>query len=134
MPQLLITLVPKWHAVAVSMLLLGCTENKTFKSFDNTSWKSDKLACKGERKALADDFEQIRRELLGQSQESIIELLGRPDFQLLYERSQKVYVYFIEPGTQCTGDKEAAKSRTIYFRFNALNRATEVMYSQGKPS
>ena len=112
--------------------LIACTESKTFENFDAATWKQDKLGCQGERKRLAGDFEKIRRELLGLTQEEVLRLLGRPDFQLLLERTQKAYVYFVEPGVQCEGDRENSKARTVSFRFNAVNRATEVVYGEGK--
>jgi hypothetical protein len=117
------------------MVILGaCSEKKTFSTFDADSWKGDKLACKGTRRQIAGDFEKIRRELLGMSQEEVIDLLGRPDYQLLLERTQKAFVYYIEPGAQCQSqDKTASKARIVSFRFNAMNRATEVLYGEGKP-
>lgn len=123
------------HYLLIFLMLLtaACTENKTFENFNSAAWKKDKLACKGERKRIAGDFEQIRRELLGMTQEEVLSLLGRPDFQLLMERTQKAYVYFVEPGVQCQGEKETSKARTVSFRFNAVNRATEIVYSEGKP-
>jgi tetrahydromethanopterin S-methyltransferase subunit H len=82
---------------------------------------------------LADDFEKVRREFLGMTQEEVLDMLGRPDMQLLLERTQKAYIYYIEPGTQCQGQKDISKARTVSFRFNAVNRATEVLYGEGKP-
>jgi hypothetical protein len=115
------------------VLLTACADKKTFSNFNSAAWKQDKLGCQEERKKMAADFEQIRRDLLGMSQEEVIDLLGRPDFQLLRERSQKAFVYFIEPGVQCQGDSETSTARTVAFRFSALNKATEIVYSQGKP-
>ena len=124
------------HCILIFLILtLGaCTDKKSFENFDAASWKEDKNGCKGTRKQLADNFEQIRRDLLGMSQEEVLELLGRPDFQLLMERTQKAYVYFIEPGVQCQGQnqKETSKARTVSFRFSAVNRATEIVYGEGK--
>jgi outer membrane protein assembly factor BamE (lipoprotein component of BamABCDE complex) len=79
------------------------------------------------------DFEGIRRKLLGLAQDDVIDVLGRPDFQLLYKRNQKYYIYFIEPGIQCQGEKENSKARTVSIRFNAVGLASEIIFSQGKP-
>ena len=133
MISLFITRLGPYFIICMLALQTACRESTTFKNFDSATWKKDKLACKGDRKELSGEFEQIRRELLGMTQEEILDLLGRPDFQLLQERTQKAYVYFIEPGTQCQGDKETSKSRTVYIRFSAMNRATEILYSEGKP-
>ncbi len=122
-----------YFCIILIPLIAACTENKTFKNFDSAIWRQDKLGCKSDRKRLAAEFEQIRRELLGMTQEEVLSLLGRPDLQLLMERTQKAYVYFVEPGVQCQGQVQTSKARTVSFRFSAVNRATEVVYSEGKP-
>jgi hypothetical protein len=114
-------------------LLCACSDSKTFVNFDHQLWQQDKMACQGIRPKLAADFENIRRELLGYTQEDIIDLLGKPDLQLLSERTQKFYVYFMEKGSQCEGNSENSKARTVSVRFNAMGLASEIVYAQGKP-
>jgi hypothetical protein len=133
MVQQLISRQRYYGYLLLLLLMAACTENKTFTNFDAATWKQDKLGCKGDRRRLAADFEQIRRELLGLTQEEVLSLLGRPDFQLLLERTQKAYVYFVEPGPHCQGERETSRARTVSFRFNAVNRATEIVYGEGKP-
>lgn len=115
------------------LISIACSDSKTFVNFDQQRWQQDKMACQGIRLELAADFENIRRQLLGSSQDEIIEVLGRPDQQLLYERTQKFYLYFIEKGPQCNGDSENSKAKTVSVRFNALGLASEIVYAQGKP-
>ena len=123
----------KYGLVLGLALLCACNDSKTFVNFDQQRWQQDKMACQGVRVKLATDFENIRRELLGYSQQDILEVLGKPDLQLLSERTQKFYVYFIEKGAQCEGDSENSKARTVSIRFNALGLASEIVYAQGKP-
>ncbi|QHT71547.1 hypothetical protein GXP67_35235 [Rhodocytophaga rosea] len=115
------------------VLLCACSDSKTFVNFDHQLWQQDKMACQGIRSKLAVDFENIRRELLGYSQQDIIDVLGKPDIQLLSERTQKFYVYFIETGSQCKGDTGNSKAKTVSVRFNAMGLASEIIYAQGKP-
>jgi outer membrane protein assembly factor BamE (lipoprotein component of BamABCDE complex) len=123
----------RYIVLVVCLLFYSCSQNEKFDSFDSATWKQDKSACKDSRKALMNDFEGIRRELLGLAQDDVIDVLGRPDFQLLYKRNQKYYIYFIEPGIQCQGEKENSKARTVSIRFNAVGLASEIIFSQGKP-
>lgn len=116
-------------------LLSGCSTSsgKQFTGFDSQSWKQDKQGCTGKRKALSGSFERIRPDLKGLSQAEVLQLLGRPDFQQLYKRNQKFYIYFLEPGIQCEGNLEQSRARTVIFRFNAVELLTEVYYNTGKP-
>ncbi len=123
----------RYIGLALCILFSSCSDNKKFATFDSSTWQQDKSACKGSRPALVKDFEGIRRELLGLNQDDVIDILGRPDFQLLYQRNQKFYVYFTEPGTQCQGEKENSKARTVSIRFNAVGLASEIIFAQGKP-
>ncbi len=116
-------------------LLSGCSTSsgKQFAGFDSQSWKQDKGGCTGKRKALSESFERIRPDLKGLSQAEVLQLLGRPDFQQLYKRNQKFYIYFLESGIQCGGNLEQSRARTVIFRFNAIELLTEVYYHTGKP-
>lgn len=69
----------------------------------------------------------------GLTQEEVLEVLGKPDFQRLYQRNQKFYVYFTEPGPQCEGNADASRARTVVLRFSAIELVTEVYYDSGKP-
>jgi len=114
-------------------IFVACSQERTFVNFDQESWQKDKMACGEIRTKMAADFENIRRELLGFSQDDIIDVLGKPDLQLLQGRSQKFYVYFIETGSQCEGKTGLSQARTVSVRFNALGLATEIIYADGKP-
>lgn len=96
-------------------------------------WKKDKLGCQGHRAKLAAEFDSIRRNLRGMSQDQILKVLGNPDFQNLQTRNQKLYIYFVEKGEQCQHAQADSRARTVAIRFNAIGYATEITYQPGKP-
>jgi hypothetical protein len=101
--------------------------------FEAESWKKDKMGCTGLRQQIAEQFDAIRNNLKGLSQDEVRKVLGNPDFQNLQSRHQKMYIYFIEPGAQCFNIQAESTARTVAVRFNAMGYATEVTYQQGKP-
>jgi len=103
------------------------------RQFHADVWKKDKLGCQGQREKLSAEFDSIRRNLRGMSQDEILKVLGRPDFQNLQTRNQKLYIYFVENGEQCQNVQANSKARTVVIRFNAVGYATEITYQQGKP-
>ena len=113
--------------------LVACGSPKQFDGFDSKAWQADRLGCGGGRQALRASFDTIRRELRGLTQNELLDVLGKPDFQRLYERNQKFYVYFLEPGAQCEGKADASRARTAVIRFSAIELVTEVYYDAGKP-
>ena len=113
--------------------ITACDSSKKIKGFDTTTWQADRLGCGGQREALRQSFDTIRQELKGLTQDEVLDVLGKPDFQRLYERNQKFYVYFLEPGAQCEGKADASRARTVVLRFSAIELVTEVYYDTGKP-
>jgi hypothetical protein len=113
--------------------LAACGLPKKIEGFDSAAWQDDRLGCGGGRKALRESFDNVRQELKGLTQNEVLDVLGKPDFQRLYERNQKFYVYFLEPGAQCEGKADASRARTAVIRFSAIELVTEVYYDNGKP-
>ncbi|CAA9221042.1 MAG: hypothetical protein AVDCRST_MAG56-400 [uncultured Cytophagales bacterium] len=113
--------------------LAACGSPKQIDGFDSAAWQADRLGCGGGRKALSQPFDSIRRQLKGLTQNELLDVLGKPDFQRLYQRNQKFYVYFLEPGAQCGGNADASRARTAVIRFSAIELVTEVYYDNGKP-
>ncbi len=113
--------------------LAACGSPKKIDGFDSAAWQADRLGCGGGRKALRESFDKSRQQLKGLTQNEVLDVLGKPDFQRLYERNQKFYVYFLEPGPQCEGKADASRARTAVIRFSAIELVTEVYYDSGKP-
>jgi hypothetical protein len=113
--------------------MTACEQKKQIDHFNSARWQQDQKGCSGQRLKMKPDLDSVRQKLKGLSQVEVIDVLGKPDYQLLYKRHQKFYVYFMEEGTQCQGDDEASKAAAVSIRFNALDFVTEVVYTQGKP-
>jgi hypothetical protein len=124
----------KWLLIMVLLSgILSCKPKVNLEGFDNEVFKNDKLACTGKRAAQQADFEKIRLNLRGLSENEILQVLGKPDLQMLSVRNQKYYIYFLEKGEQCQNKFADSKSKTAVFRFNAVNLVTEITYETGKP-
>ena len=55
--------------------------------------------------------------------------LGKPDAQELYNRSQRYYIYFMEPGPKCDSPKE--NPQALFVRFTAVGIASEFTIKPG---
>ncbi len=109
------------------LLLAGCKNNEALDYFDYDTWISDPNGCKGKRLALLKSLETQLESLKKLNQNEVKELLGKPDKNELYRRSQKFFVYQIGPGKECKS--AISKSPTPYLsnRFNAMGLAKEVL-------
>ena len=123
MPKLLIA-----PLLLFLLLSVSCTEPARVEGFDSETWKSDKFACKGSRQQLEASFEQIRRGLYGRSEEDIKDILGKPDGEQLMKRGQRVFYYYLEPGSQCTVKDKLSEANRAEVRFNSLNKVSEITY------
>lgn len=73
---------------------------------------------------LESNLEKIK----GLDQEEIKELLGKPDKNELYKRSQKFFVYYLSPAPSCThGNTSEQQEIYLSIRFNATGLAKEVL-------
>lgn len=111
-------------------LLSSCGTPDSLKDFDSATWKSDTYACAGQRTTLVAEFEKIRKELYGKKEYVLRNLLGRPDSEELLERNQRIYYYYIEPGTQCKDRTNMSEANRVEVRINALGKVSEVTYNQ----
>ena len=110
-------------------ILISCSGRRiSEEAFSSKTWKNDKNGCNNDRLALLKDFETVKHQLIGMSENETRKILGTPDKVQLFERSQKYYIYFIESGSQCEngeniGNKEG---RSYHIRFNSINQVNEV--------
>lgn len=108
-------------------LLSSCYSTVDIEGFDEAAFRADFRGCHGIRANMKDTLFAVDQHFKRLTQEEIYETLGKPDRQELASRSQKYYVYYIEPAPSCTEDSAAAPL-TMYVRFSAMNRASEVKY------
>lgn len=114
----------------VLLVLAGCQQRIEPGSFDTTVWKADPLACQGNRRQLVSQLEVLKPQLYRHSPREVMAVLGRPDAEELREGSQRVFLYYLEPGPQCKNRKAVSAANKVTVRFNALNQVSEVAYSQ----
>ena len=112
-----------------SCWLAGCQTNVDIANFDEEAFRSDPRGCRGIRAAMRDTLFAVDSQFKRLTQEEIYSTLGKPDRQELASRSQKYFVYYIEAAPECPSAKQAAAlPLTLYIRFSAMNRASEVKY------
>lgn len=93
-------------------------KNGRLEKFDSELWIQDKGGCNGERLQLKNQLLSLKHNMRGFKADEIESLLGRPDAQELYNRSQRFYIYFIEPGPKCSTPTE--NPQALFVRFSAL--------------
>ena len=54
-------------------------------------------------------------------------LLGQPDEEELRAGTEKVYYYYLEPGTQCDGRHLRSGAPSFSLRFGPIGTVTEVL-------
>ena len=112
------------YALLIFMMFLGCTKKADLGDFDQERWKNDSNGCKGERAQMVDEIRVAKPKILGLYQKSVIKVLGRPEQEELYKRSQTYYIYAIDPSKDC--DQPNADPRFLRIRFTSLGIANEV--------
>ena len=95
-------------------------------TIDEAAFRADRMGCQGERALMKEAFMQADSVLKGLSQTQIQATLGKPDRHELAPRSQKYFVYYIDPAPECDGGSDTPF--TLYIRFSALDRSTEISY------
>ncbi len=110
-----------------SLLLISCQSAVDIEDFDEAAFRSDPNGCTGVRADMKETLFVADKYLKGLTQEEIWATLGKPDRQELATRSQKYYVYYVDPAPACMGDSTSLPL-TLFVRFSAMNRASEVKY------
>lgn len=116
------------------LLLAGCysTPDK-FAKLDVAKWRSDRGGCNGVRAKLVKDLDASRQEFKGVHVNDLGGILGRPDVNMIADRNQKFYIYFLEKGLHCDDPKKKSQARSVAFRIGAIGLVTEVTYQNGTP-
>lgn len=91
--------------------------------FDSQTWIADKNGCNGERMELKTQLLSQKHNMRGFKSNEIEDILGKPDAQELYDRSQRYYIYFLEPGPKC--ENPIKNPQALFVRFSAVGIANE---------
>ncbi|MBX0289781.1 hypothetical protein K3G63_04990 [Hymenobacter sp. HSC-4F20] len=112
----------------LSGLLAGCGHSlPELPGFDSATWRTDSYGCQNRRTALLPVLEKHRDLLYGARVNDITRLLGHPDEEELGEQSDKVYIYYVASGLQCsTGHPRSGRARVL-LRSGATGTITEVI-------
>lgn len=110
--------------VALSLICQACTKRIDVGDFDSKKWIGDQQGCTGDRVEMLEDLIKIKPNLLGLYQKSIIKVLGQPEGEELYERSQTYYWYYIDASDKCENPSE--NPRKLAIRFTALGIANQI--------
>ncbi len=111
---------------AMSLALLSCGAGPTFDKavFDQEVWKNDKNGCNNQRIKQLEGLNQVKDGLVDLREAAVRKIMGKPDQVELYKRNQKFYRYFLNNGSQCSG--QGLLGQYVEIRFSALNKVSEV--------
>lgn len=109
----------------VLFALSGCQPEIRIPDFEPQKWKEDTHGCNGDRQKLLGILLKNRGQLIGENQQSVKSLLGKPDAMEVGSRGLKFFEYGVKGGSLChPGSLE--QPEILRIRFDALDRATEV--------
>lgn len=112
---------------------LSCQTKVSLENFESEVWKNDKFGCKNLRQTQVKSLISQKEKIKGLGQNQIMQLLGKPDFQELYARNQRFYIYFYQKNQICDQPNNVINTasiqnqKTIKLRFSALDMVTEVL-------
>jgi hypothetical protein len=123
--------VLRWRLLAAGLgsgLLAGCGHSlPQLPGFDAAAWRADPYACRNQRRAAVPVLRQAKERLYEARANDVTALLGQPDEEELRAGTEKVYYYYLEPGTQCSGRHARSGAPCLSLRFGPLGTVTEML-------
>lgn len=114
--------------LAFGGLLGGCGHAlPTLPGFDGPTWRADPYACRNQRRAAVAVLLRNKEQLYEARANDVTALLGQPDEEELRAGTEKVYYYYLEPGTQCDAKHVRSGAAALSLRFGPLGTVTEVL-------
>ena len=101
----------------------GCFYNSSITGIDLEEWKKDKMGCLGKREYFLDTLMAQKESLKRFYERDITYILGRPDKQELYNRGQKIFIYYVPSANKCSSQK---KTITLEIKFNSVGLTNEI--------
>ena len=109
-------------------LLTGCGHAlPKLPGFDAATWRADPYACRNLRRQAFSLLVLNKEKLYEARADDVTALLGKPDEEELRAGTEKVYYYYLEPGTQCQGRHARSGAACLSLRFGPLGTVTEVL-------
>ncbi|HSZ26239.1 MAG TPA: hypothetical protein VK766_10985 [Cytophagaceae bacterium] len=93
---------------------------KKIEGFDDKVWKEDHHACENRRGEWSKVLIAKKDELKKFDDDAITDLLGMPDRNRQFPKGKKSYIYFLYPGSQCTGDTSHKEGRKLVIEFDPI--------------
>ena len=109
-----------------AIFMFSCsTTLPEIEGMDYEAWVLDKYGCAGERIELVSLIDVNKEKFLRYNQNEIIDILGRPENQTLFTRSQTIFYYYIRYNPACEGQEVRLEDEQVKLeiRFDALNRS-----------
>ena len=109
-----------------SFFMISCsTTLPEIEGMNYEAWVLDKYGCAGERIELVSLIDVNKEKFLRYNQNEIIDILGRPENQTLFTRSQTIFYYYVRNNPECAGQETMQEDDQVKLeiRFDALNRS-----------
>ncbi len=122
----------KYLYLIALLILTGCQSTSiNFDQIDLNQWKADKFGCLSYRAGKIDELQSSKSTLLRLSEKEIIEAIGKPDREELQERSQKMYLYYLQ-AAHCNSSNITSNAivKVFQVRFNAMGYCNNSIISQ----
>ncbi|SFP86852.1 hypothetical protein SAMN04515668_0616 [Hymenobacter arizonensis] len=108
--------------------MMGCGHSlRELPDFDAKTWRSDPYACRNMRSSAVPALVSAKEELYEARANDVTALLGPPDEEELRAGTEKVYYYYLEPGTHCEGRRARSGAPCLSIRFGPIGTVTEVL-------
>ncbi|WP_310392948.1 hypothetical protein [Hymenobacter sp.] len=95
--------------------------------FDAAAWRADPYACRDQRRVAVPVLVRNKERLYEARANDVTALLGPPDEEELRAGTEKVYYYYLEPGTQCEARHARSGAACLSLRFGPIGTVTEVL-------
>jgi hypothetical protein len=93
--------------------------------FEAAAWRADPYACRGQRAKLLPPLMAARASLYDARADDVTALLGQPDEEELQVQTEKVYFYYLLPGSQCGPRHPRSAAPRLSLHFGPLGTVTE---------
>jgi hypothetical protein len=115
------------------LILQSCGLTTSLK-LDNIAlevFKKDRIGCKNDRTPMIGELEKQKKKFLGISENEIFYTIGRYDYQTIDKKNEKVFVYFLESGTQCENLRNRTEATCLILKFNSVSLVKEAIIQKG---